>query len=145
MKLLRNKKGFTLLEILIVLVILGVVAGLMFPVLAAQVERSRAQEAYTALGTVREAAIKFYQTRTDNDPNSYGSMSFARLGYDPNVGAAGQTPLFTYNFVDAGGATIVPAVGAQTFICRAVRNGLTAADWIEITEAGVVRPNGVYA
>lgn len=41
----RSKKGFTLLELMIVLIALGMVAGLMFPVLTAQVERNRAQEA----------------------------------------------------------------------------------------------------
>ncbi len=45
LNLRKNKKGFTLLEILIVLVILAVLAGLAIPAYQSAVEKSRAQEA----------------------------------------------------------------------------------------------------
>ncbi len=135
MRVLKNKKGFTLIELLIVLVIIGVVAGLMFPVLAAQVEKSRAQEALTALGTVKEAMVKYQQT-TGN--NSYVGATFANIGFDPNVGAAGQVPLFSY---------VIGGLGANTFTCTAQREPAAAnvGNTVQINQLGTVTRNGVYA
>ncbi len=129
---MRNK-GFTLLEILIVLVILSVVAGLMFPVLSVQVERSRAQEAVTALGTVKEAMVRYWQRE---DPGNYTGATFATIGFDPNLDAAGQTRHFTYELVS----------DALTFDCTAKRRfgGDPLVDRVTIDETGTVVKYGVY-
>ncbi len=136
MKISRSAKGFTLLEILIVLVVLGVVAGLMFPVLAVQVNRSKGQEAVTALGTVKEAAVRYYQTKGNS---SYTGAALPIDGYDPGAAAAGQTPKFTYAFAVTDGGT--------KFSCTATlkaAEGGTANDWISIDEAGTVTKNGIF-
>ena len=135
MRILKNKKGFTLIELLIVLVVIGVTAGLMFPVLTAQVEKSRAQEALTALGTVKEAMVKYHQT-TGN--NSYVGATFVNIGFDPNVGAAGQVPLFSYTFTN---------LGVATFTCTAQRlpAATNAGNTVVINHVGNVARNGVYA
>jgi len=132
--MLKGKKGFTLLELLIVLVVIGVIAGLMFPVLAIQVEKHRAQEALTALGTVKEAMVKYNQT---DGGNSYAAASFATIGFDPNAVAAGQTPIFTYTLSNL-------AVG--TFTCTAQRLPVAtnAGNTVTIDENGTVTRNGVY-
>ena len=135
MRKLNNKKGFTLLEILIVLVVLGVVAGLMFPVLTAQVEKSRAQEAVTALGTVKEAMVTYYQGAGNN---SYVGATFANIGFDPDTAVAGQVPLFTYSLSN---------LAAATFTCTAQRlpAATNAGNTVTINQAGTVTRNGAYA
>lgn len=135
MKILKNKKGFTLIELLIVLVVIGVIAGLMFPVMTAQVERARAQEAITALGTVKEGMVRYFQT-TGN--SSYVGATFANTGFDPNVAAAGQTPLFSYTLSN---------LGALTFTCTAQRlpAATNVGNTVVINQAGTVTRNGVYA
>ena len=132
MSLRQNKKGFTLLEILIVLVILGVVAGLAFPVLTANINKSKGQEAVMLLGTVKEAALVYYQTQT---PNTYVGMTMAKLGITP--GAGGQTSQFSYAFSN---------LAASTFTCTATWTdpSAVAADKITIEQTGAVVKTGVF-
>ncbi|NTV28880.1 MAG: prepilin-type N-terminal cleavage/methylation domain-containing protein [Candidatus Omnitrophica bacterium] len=51
-----NKKGFTLIEIIIVIVILGVLASLAVPKITGQMEATRGSEAMQFFGTLRRAA-----------------------------------------------------------------------------------------
>ena len=53
MKARNNRSGFTLLEIIIVIIIVGVLASLALPRLFSTVEFSRSTAALTALGLVR--------------------------------------------------------------------------------------------
>ena len=122
------------MEILIVLVILGVVAGLAFPVLTAQIEKSRAQEAITSLGTVKEAMVRYYQAQTLAP--TYVGATFANINYNPNTAAGGQTPLFTYALSN---------LAAATFTCTATRIGGAAADTVVIDQTGTITRNGAYA
>jgi type IV pilus assembly protein PilA len=48
----QSNKGFTLIEIIIVVVILGVLAAIALPKLTAQVSKARAAEAFNVLGTL---------------------------------------------------------------------------------------------
>ncbi|MBF0386669.1 MAG: prepilin-type N-terminal cleavage/methylation domain-containing protein [Candidatus Omnitrophica bacterium] len=57
-----NKKGFTLIEIIIVIVILGVLATLALPRLTAQVAASEAAEAMQFLGVIKRAAYSCYDS-----------------------------------------------------------------------------------
>ena len=52
---LKRKKGFTLLEIIIVVIIIGVLASLALPRLFSTVEYSRSTEAFAAIGSIRGA------------------------------------------------------------------------------------------
>lgn len=56
MKINNNKSGFTLLEIIIVIIIVGVLASLALPRFFQTVEFSRSNEALNMLGSVKRAA-----------------------------------------------------------------------------------------
>ena len=146
-KLIKNKKGFTLLELLIVLVVMGVIAGLMFPVLAAQVERGRAQEAVTALGTAKQMMVVYHQT---TGGNSYANAGFhpavpGFMGYDPNAAAAGQVPVFIYTVVSAGDTFTITATRQATVLAPLPANFNPVNNTITINEQGQVVRNGIYA
>ncbi|WP_269719987.1 type IV pilin-like G/H family protein [Crocosphaera chwakensis] len=54
-----NSQGFTLLELLITLIIVGVLAAIAIPSLVGQVARSRETEAITTLGAINRAQIAY--------------------------------------------------------------------------------------
>ena len=55
LKLFRDQKGFTLVELMIVVVIIGVLAAVAIPMYTGSVKRAKASEAVTALGSIRSA------------------------------------------------------------------------------------------
>ncbi len=59
-KILRNNKGFTLVELSVVIVIIGVLAAFAVPRFRNAVERSKAGEAYNYLSAVRSAQERYH-------------------------------------------------------------------------------------
>ena len=64
MKRFLSLTGFTLLEILIVVVIIGILAGLAIPKFNKTIETAKGKEAYVTLETLRTAERMYY---LDND------------------------------------------------------------------------------
>jgi type IV pilus assembly protein PilE len=58
---MKMKKGFTLLEIIVVLIILGIIATLGFLQYSRVIEKGRTAEAKTNLGTIRTMAMAYYE------------------------------------------------------------------------------------
>ena len=50
----NNKKGFTMVELLVVLVIVGILAAVATPILLANAKRAKASEAVATMGLIRE-------------------------------------------------------------------------------------------
>ena len=132
MRLRSNRKGFTLLEILIVLVILAVLAGLAVPAYQASVERSRQQEALAGLSAVRDAMTRYFAQN-----NSYAGAAFGvgAMDFNPNLATGGQTVIFSYSLSN---------LAAATFTCTASRTGGPVGT-VSIDQAGAVSRTGVYA
>ena len=60
MRLQTNRRGFTLLEIIIVIIIIGVLASLALPRLFSTVEYARSTEALAAISTIRSSLERCY-------------------------------------------------------------------------------------
>jgi type IV pilus assembly protein PilE len=69
------KKGFTLLEIIVVLIILGIIATFAFTHYQGVIENGRKAEAKTVLGTIRTAAVAYYEERGSYPDNGYLSST----------------------------------------------------------------------
>jgi len=60
---MEKKNGFTLTELLIVVVIIGVLASLILPRMTAQTEKANVMEAMVFLGTMRKGQQQLYNSR----------------------------------------------------------------------------------
>jgi prepilin-type N-terminal cleavage/methylation domain-containing protein len=109
--LLNKKQGFTLLEILVVIIIVGVLASVALPSLYQNVERSRGAEAYHAIGIIKRA-LDACATQFNGDYNS--CAAFSSIGMADPSGAADSH--FIYSFE--------PIIGRIT----ALRNNLDNGD-----------------
>lgn len=132
---LNKKGGFTLIEILTVIVILGVLAGLAVPVYVNQVKRSYRAEALSHLASIRSAMTDFYSANGTYVGAAFGNppISPTSIGYvDPALQGGGQTQHFTYSLG-------TPAAGTYTVTATGVAVApLTTADTVTITQAGEI-------
>ena len=125
MKLNNNKSGFTLLEIIIVIIIVGVLASLALPRFFSTVEYSRGTEAITSISAVRQSLERcFFQRGT-----YLGCESFANLDLDDPANSANAH--FTY---DIGGASATDYTITAT---RNTRDGGNSGDLIQLTQTGL--------
>ena len=58
--MMKITRGFTLLEILIVIIIIGILVTVALPLYSRTVEGSRMSEAYTQLSAIRNAELAYY-------------------------------------------------------------------------------------
>ncbi len=84
---LRNKKGFTLIELIMVIVIIGVLAAVAIPTFGNLIESAKAGATKGSLGAIRSAAaIQYAQNATTTN----GAVFPATL--DTTMFASGQIP-----------------------------------------------------
>ena len=118
-----NRKGFTLLELVVVIIILGILATLGIGQYLTMVERSRGAEARNILGQVRSAAAAHYLeygTLTAVAPapafdNTRAGIGTTALGMIPTAGACASTHFFAYTVVPSSAS----AFGATATRCTA--------------------------
>ncbi len=127
---LRSKKGFTLIELMIVVAIIGILAAIAIPNFMRFQARSRTTEARTNLGAIYTAQVSFF-----GEGNSFGF--FPQIGWGPtgtpryhytmqnslagngnldtgapDVSSSGGAPAWTGNFNNAAVNGAVPALAA---------------------------------
>lgn len=120
----QNNLGFTLLEIIIVIIIVGVLASLALPRFFSTVEYSRSTEALNALGVIRKSVVR---CGIPND-NVVGCDSFTALDIDNPGSEPGAH--FSYG---------IAVTGSNAFTITATRNtinGGTAGDLVRLAISG---------
>jgi type IV pilus assembly protein PilA len=114
------KRGFTLLEIIVVIVILGILATLAVTQYAKMVEKSRGAEARTILGNIRtnQAAVRQQSGACSSADNDVG------IGADfPSVCAS--THYFAYDLAGVSGNTFT-AIATRCTTAGKVPNATSA-------------------
>ena len=113
MKKLTHFKGFTLLELLIVVVILAILAGLALPQYLRTVARARESEGWTNLASVRSAELRYYA--------EYSAYTSNVATLDITVDTVSPTRLFTYTTPIAGGGATFTGTATPRTNCNLCR------------------------
>ena len=142
-KFTANKKGFTLVELMIVVAIIGILAALAIPAFIKYINRSKAGEASNVLSSVSDGAKSYFERDqqysptggtepwhpSTADPNERSGMP---VPFDDKVFPGGTTqagtPVSTHDDVPEGGSKAVPdgdfAEPGVTDENRAIANAL---------------------
>ena len=73
---MRKNKGFSLVELIIVIAIMAILVGIMVPVLMHFIEKSNVSSDYQLADTVRSAvAYSIVDAKVKEDPNSQGGLA----------------------------------------------------------------------
>lgn len=134
---MKNTRGFTLLELLIVVVILGILASLAIPRYEKTVEKARGAEAITNLNALRIAELDFFgRTDTFADTTNFIQLAIE----DPN-----SNPRTYFNYLlsssDPDNGTFYVAAkrkAGSVYTDRYIsmdQNGNLCGDWPPGTEA----------
>ena len=68
------KQGFTLIELLVVVMIIGVLSAIALPQYSTAIEKSRAAEALTTMGAIRQSVERYYYSHNDSWPDAFSDL-----------------------------------------------------------------------
>ena len=132
-KLLNDGAGFTLVELMITIVIVGVLAAVAIPLSQANVKRGKAAEADAALGAIR-THLRVYYAENTNYPTEAIYIQVDSIGINIAAGDLNGTYFNTadYKYKSTNGVTYTiqaTGSGSQAGINRQIDQAGTLSDF----------------
>ena len=132
-RLQKNNHGFTLVELMITVVIVGILAAVAVPIYQANVKRAKGSEADAALGTVR-TALRVYFAENASYPTKANYTRVDSIGIDITSTDLNGTYFaignYKYKSTDGVNYTIqATGSGSQAGINRQIDQGGTLANF----------------
>ncbi len=115
MSLLKNRRGMTLIEIMIVLAIIGSIAALLLPNITGQLDKSKVKEARIQM-TQLVNALSMYYTDCGKYPQSLEGLTKA----DANCSNWGPQPYYTKKLTDPFGHEFVYELNGSEYSLKSL-------------------------
>ena len=131
-KFMKNQRGFTLVELMITIVIVGVLATVAIPLYQANVKRAKASESDATMGSIRTALRVHYAENSDY-PIEASYVAVHTLTDSIDIDSTDMVgkyfPATAYTYISAAGAD---------YTIRATGSGASAGIQRQMTSAGVL-------
>ncbi|KPL25270.1 MAG: hypothetical protein AMJ75_01710, partial [Phycisphaerae bacterium SM1_79] len=89
---MEKRKGFTLIELMVVIFIVGILAAVAIPIMRGRIDSAKWSEGKAGAGSIRTAARAFCAERGPNWGGTWANVTLADLGFNL-VNAAGGDDL----------------------------------------------------
>ncbi len=87
---MKKRKGFTLIELMIVIFIVGILAAVAIPIMRGRIDSAKWSEGLSGAANIRSAARAFCAERDANWGGVWANVGFADLGFNVVNGADGD-------------------------------------------------------
>jgi prepilin-type N-terminal cleavage/methylation domain-containing protein len=140
---MKSEKGFSLVELLVVVIIIAIVAAIAIPNLLASRRAANEASAISSLRTIHSAEATFLATQGNN--TNYGTLAQLSAVNTPDTSGLIDTQLGTGT--KSGYTFNVVATTAQVYCATAAPQtaGTTGNRWFAVSQPGVIYQSTVGA